>query len=249
MDDLFQSIGRTMSGQQLNQLLDGMPLVKFMCTNDKHYEMQYVTGRNLDILPFNGKGRCSPGGIYVTTIGTWMEHYSDYGNYARRVRIDPDALVYIEDKQLKCDEVVLEERFLKDDLLKILFTEYIQYLRDKKSTEIVDKFINEMIDSNPFVVKFIRQDFLTPDKNSEIDSLYFNTSKFIDSKLLTPQIMIRAVKANCNFIRCIQNEHRTPELVRAFVAQYHWIKEEEVTSELIALTFKRYDFSYRKDYF
>jgi hypothetical protein len=61
-------IGQTLTGKQVNEILDGMPLLKFMRDSDVHYGMKYVDGWNLDILPFNDSGKCSKGGLYVTQL-------------------------------------------------------------------------------------------------------------------------------------------------------------------------------------
>ena len=66
--DLNNYIGQTMSGERLNHILNGMPLLKFMNDDDVHYGMKYHTGDNLDIVPFNSSGQCQAGGIYVTTL-------------------------------------------------------------------------------------------------------------------------------------------------------------------------------------
>ena len=83
-----------------------------------------VDGDNLDILPFNDSGTCSSGGLYVTQLKDYHRYYNDYGKFARRVRVSDTALIYVEQDKLKCDEIYLEDRVPKDELLGILFTEY-----------------------------------------------------------------------------------------------------------------------------
>ena len=111
--DLDQWTHRVVTGQQMNELLGQIPVLKFMRNNDLHYGMQYVTGDNLDIMSFRGYGECRNGGLYVTTILDYIDHYSEYGDYARRVRINPNALVYVETGKFKCDEIFLEEKMPK----------------------------------------------------------------------------------------------------------------------------------------
>jgi len=130
MEDLDQYIGQMISGKQLNELLDGMPLLKFMNDSEIHHGMKYQDGDNLDILPFNDSGECSPGGIYITELKNYYIYCNHYGNICRRVRVTDTALVYVEKDKLKCDEIYLEPRMPKNDLLRTLIMEYMQHLVD-----------------------------------------------------------------------------------------------------------------------
>ncbi len=165
-DKLQEYIGRIITGRQLNELLDGMPLLKFMNDNDTHYSMQYVTCHNLDILTFKGSGECSKGGLYVIMLTQFDMFYDHYGNYVRKVIIDPNALVYVENNKFKCDNIFLKERVEKDLALKYMFTEYIQYLIGYKSTEIAEKFILNVMNNNIFSLKFVEPKFLTHNNKS-----------------------------------------------------------------------------------
>ncbi len=55
---LDQFIGQTIDGNKLKEIIGEMPLVKFMNNTDVHYGMNYVTGFNKDILPFNPSSKC-----------------------------------------------------------------------------------------------------------------------------------------------------------------------------------------------
>jgi hypothetical protein len=143
--------GRTITGKRLNELLNGMPLLKFMNDDDVHYGMHYVDGNNLDILPFNGTYDCSSGGLYITRLEDYHLYYDQYGEYARRVRISDTALVYVEKNKFKCDEIFLEKRVPKDDLLKELFTEYAE----------LDKNFLMMVKNNGSALKFIKDETKT----------------------------------------------------------------------------------------
>jgi len=154
--ELYNFIGQTITGQQLNELLDGMPLLKFMNDDDTHYGMHYVDGDNLDILPFNGSGKCSSGGLYVTQLKEYHRYYNDYGKFARRVRISDTALIYVEQKKLKCNEIYLEDRVPKDELLGILFTEYLQ--DSLNCGQDITIFVR---DDN--VLRFIKEHMITPE--------------------------------------------------------------------------------------
>lgn len=114
LNPLRPFIGRAISGRQLDQLLNGIPLLKFMDDNDIHYGMYYTDGLNVDVLSFVPSGECSEqssiGGLYVTCLLDYYFHYNAYGSYARRVRIDDDTMVYIEKNKFKCNKIHLEEK-------------------------------------------------------------------------------------------------------------------------------------------
>lgn len=222
--NLDKWIGKTIPGEQLNQILDGMPLLKFMHDDDIHYGMQYKTGDNLDILSFNtSEGECSPGGLYVTTLKDSADYYDAYGDYARRVRINPNALVYIENKKIKCDEIFLEERILKDDLLEILFTEYIQKLISE-SNESVEEFIisicmSDDSESGFYGLKYIERKFLTPRMIMRIIKNDGRALQYIDLESRTPELLIAAVNNNGMALGFIGQNERTYELMMAAVKQ------------------------------
>ncbi len=209
-----QFVGKTISGQKLNELLGGMPLLKFMNDDDVHFGMQYVTGNNLDILSFNGSGDCCKGGLYVTTLKYFIHFYDRYGAYARRVRINPDALVHVEINKLKCDEIYLEDKILKDDLLKILFMEYLQYL-DNLSKDVMEDFLLSMVvvKSNGYVIQFISEDMRTPELLIEAVKNNGYALQFINDDMKTPELLMEAVKSTGYALQFINDEMRTPELL------------------------------------
>lgn len=55
-------------------------------------------------------GERQKGGLYITTLNNYLYHYGFYGNNARKVIIEPDAMIYIEaPNRLKCDKIFLED--------------------------------------------------------------------------------------------------------------------------------------------
>ena len=63
-----------------------------MKEDEKHYGMQYETGLNIDILPFEPSGSCTPGGIYFARedIFSFILH----GDWIREVRLPKGEQVY-----------------------------------------------------------------------------------------------------------------------------------------------------------
>jgi hypothetical protein len=88
-----------------------MKFYKITNEEEYHYGLQYHTGLNVDILPFNPSGNCEPGGIYFTREDILA--FLNYGPWIREVIIPEDAQVYENPSSLKkwkADKVILGER-------------------------------------------------------------------------------------------------------------------------------------------
>jgi hypothetical protein len=250
---LKQLIGRTFTGKELNSLLNGMPLLKFMYDTDTHYGMHYVTGSNLDILPFSTVEECSPGGLYVTTLDKFYDHYGFYGDYARRVWVPDNALVHIEHNKIKCDEIYLEDRVLKDDLLKSLFKEYLEYLMNI-SDDAAKRWIYKMIRRTSYAaMKFIGSEFLTPEIMKCAVKEYGSAIQFIKDTDRTDEMIIEAVKQNGHAIQFIKENQRTYEAMICAVKQngsaIQYISSSDRTCEMMIRAFKQdgYAIKYMED--
>ena len=102
-----------------------MKFYKITNEEEYHYGLQYHTGLNVDILPFNPSGDCEPGGIYFSSKDILA--FLDYGPWIREVIIPEDAQVYENPgfpKKWKADKVILGERRRIDiDVVKKLIEE------------------------------------------------------------------------------------------------------------------------------
>lgn len=244
-------IGKTITGQKLNELLDGMPLVKFMYDDDKHYSIEYKTGLNHDILPFNNSGKCRKGGIYITTLADYDTHIDMYGNYARRVTVDPDALVYIEPYALKCNKVNLQDRIPKNELIEQLFNEYATdfkrimnlvklnglALNKIESKDRTYEIILEAVRQNGLVLQFIELKDRTYEIMLEAVKQNGYALQFIDIKDRTYETMLEAVKQNGYAIECIESRQRRNEMILEAVKQnglaLFYIEQKEKTHEIM----------------
>ena len=88
-----------------------MNFYKITNEGENHNDLQYKTGLNIDILPWNPTGDCEPGGIYFSRedILAFME----YGPWIRQVTIPEGVEVYEnprKPKKWKAHEVMLGER-------------------------------------------------------------------------------------------------------------------------------------------
>jgi IMP cyclohydrolase len=207
--------------------------------------LHYTDGDNFDILPFNDSGECSSGGLYITQLKDYIMYYSDYGKYARRVRISDTTLVYVEHNKLKCDEIYLEKRVLKDDLLKELFTEYLkldenilmtivkkngfalQCIDDEMKTHCI---MLEAVKNNAGALQFIKDEMKTREIMLEAVKNDGYALQFIKDCMKTHEIMLEAVKNKGLALQYIKDEMKTPgimlEAVKNNRTAYQYIKDE-----------------------
>ncbi|AYV78625.1 MAG: hypothetical protein Edafosvirus21_4 [Edafosvirus sp.] len=105
-------------GYLFNIITRGLNLVKLTNKIEKHNTFEFKNGLNKDIIPFNGKDFCKPGGIYFideADIDIWRKYSSKVMYWKRHVIVPPFAQVYIEfcridGLKFKASEVILEER-------------------------------------------------------------------------------------------------------------------------------------------
>jgi len=89
-----------------------MKFYKITNKEEKHYEMQYKTGLNTDIIKFNPSGDCESGGIYFS-----REHilaFLEYGCWIREVVIPDDVKIYRnpgDPIKWKAHQVILKKRY------------------------------------------------------------------------------------------------------------------------------------------
>lgn len=100
-----------------------MKYYKILNREENHNGMQYKTGLNVDILPFNPSGGCEDGGIYFAKEDILA--FLNYGCWIREVTLPDGEEVYEnpngEPKKWKAHRVILGERRKIDlDVIKEL---------------------------------------------------------------------------------------------------------------------------------
>lgn len=226
--NLNELMYKTITGKQLKEIIGSMPLLKFMNDDDQHFGMTYHTGINEDCLMFENKSNCSRGGIYVTTLENYESYYTTYGKYARRVDIEDDALIYVEDRKLKCSKVILGERKLKKELLEELVKEYVEN-KD-------DEFIIRLITGNPELCSAITNKLT---EKIIIEAMEQNIGVFnhINRTLMTPKIIMKAIKMNGLLIQYVDENQITYEMIMEAIKQciraIRYIARSQLTSEIM----------------
>ena len=244
-DILNNMIGQTITGKILNSIMEGIPFLKFMHDDDQHYGMKYVTGRNHDIEPFINSGQCEKGGIYFVTIGHFNEYYRLFGSlskekYARRVRIDDDALIYIERNKLKCNKIILEDRMKKKVLVKKLITETLRNGHPEVIHQIIEidgrsiKYIDQKIMTHDMMIHGVKRDGLSiryiDQNNKNIDEIIMEAVKqngmslqYIDPKLIIDQIRMEAIKNHSMAVQFIDPINVTRSMIECALTAYPFV--------------------------
>ena len=86
---------------------DNPTYVKILRKDMTHHKFLYKEGLNVDTIPFNPTGTCSPGGLYFCTLED-MPLYIEYGTLIADVELPADAAVYAEDHKVKADKIILK---------------------------------------------------------------------------------------------------------------------------------------------
>lgn len=100
----------------LQSEIDGAAFVKITHFDERHFDMTYVDGLNVDLVPFQTKKVCAAGGIYFCRkrdVLQWIESYERDGAHAwiRSVTLPADAHVFQESNiKHKASAVILGPR-------------------------------------------------------------------------------------------------------------------------------------------
>lgn len=169
-------------GKQLKDIL----LYKITNFQENHNEFQYKTGVNIDEEKFRPEGDCmgskaTPfrgGGLYfcqLIDILRWINYGNIIGYYIRKVKLEEDEPIYIEEHKFKAHKIILEEReILKDFITKELC--YMILLNNKNNGELL-KYIPEHIKES--ITKEILEYILKNDiKNKSQIEDYINKNRY-----------------------------------------------------------------------
>lgn len=234
MDFLKEHENKVLSGKEVKEIMGKLSayFIKFTNDTDKHYGMKYVTGLNVDIVPFNPRGSCSEGGIYFCHIYSCFDYIYAYGDFARQVILPDDAKIYVEKEKVKADKVILGEKFSKKNLVREMMrnASILDPNRTKKclmeilKVSVINfKYVNELTGAHDIMIEIIK-------KNG-------HQIKDIDQEIRTHEMMVEAVKSAGYAIRHINQEYRTDEIMIESVKNngdaIKYIKQEFRTKEMM----------------
>lgn len=101
---------KVITGREFNELFSHHTFIKLTNETENHNTFQFHDGLNVDIIEFNPKGECNPGGIYFTEFEKahmWLYYSTNYMKYIREVIIPDDACVYVEKDKFKANKIFL----------------------------------------------------------------------------------------------------------------------------------------------
>jgi hypothetical protein len=125
----IKHLKQVLTGKKLNELFPKTRFIKLTNIVENHNGFRFKTGLNIDDKKFNPNKECGPGGIYFTDIDN-LPYWTCYGHrytemkYCRVVTLLPRSKVYIEDRKLKADRLILSERIEISDLPMWLDEDY-----------------------------------------------------------------------------------------------------------------------------
>jgi len=136
-------IGKVVSPEELLAIYPDGEFYRLTNEEEYHRNLQYKTGINTDILPFNPSGECNPGGMYFFYINQIEEYksYCPYAFYIRKVSFTPESRIYIEQNKFKTNEFILGDRevFYLEDITKKRYRMLARMLyREKYSKNLSD---------------------------------------------------------------------------------------------------------------
>jgi hypothetical protein len=102
-----------MSGERFKELYKDTKMYKLTNINEKHNNLQIVTGLNIDVIDFNPNDECKAGGIYFCEfhkVGLWYYLNGVKMEYYREVILPDDAKIYREKNSFKADKLILGEK-------------------------------------------------------------------------------------------------------------------------------------------
>ncbi len=104
---------------------------KILACDWVHHGFQYKEGLNVDTVPFNPTGLCTPGGLYFTEKENIFD-FLEYGCFIVEVRLPVDARVYKDNNKYKADKIIISNpQFLSD---------YVQTLSRLKKLDLRLKY-------------------------------------------------------------------------------------------------------------
>ena len=203
-------VNTTYTGSEFNNLTKDKHFVRLTIEDENHNGFQYKTGLNIDTLPFNPIGNCTPGGLYFCEMKyfpIFLEYNDKICKKIRSVQIPDDSLVYIEDNKYKTDKFILGEA-------KEIYTDLNLCLEAVKYNGLVLHHIKEQtleicleaVKQNGYALQFVKEQ--TPEICMEAVKKNGIALQFVKEQ--TPEICIEAVKQNGYALQYVKEQ--TPEI-------------------------------------
>jgi len=195
----------------------------YRLTNEEelHKKILYKTGINTDILPFNPKGECEPGGMYffhISQLHMYKKYCSDI-EFIRKVSFTENSKIYVERDKFKTNEFVLGEREIFDEQKYIV--DWINKSEERCKIVVqqngislryihnqTDELCRLAVQQDGYALQFVKN------KTDELYKLAVqqdgNALRFIENQ--TDELCRLAAQKNCFALQFVEN--KTDELCR-----------------------------------
>ena len=190
---------KLVTGKQFNSFYADQVFVKLTTKSENHNGYQFLTGLNIDNIPFHPEGECTPGGIYfclMEKMPLWLNYGHEPIIYARLVKIPNDAQVWVEDDKFKADQIILEERQKTVDL---------EIWKDPK-------YCLQAVKQNGYALQFVKEQTV---EMCLAAVQYGWALRFVKEQ--TPEICLAAVKQSGNAFQFVKEQ--TVDICLAAVKQ------------------------------
>lgn len=217
----------------------------YKLTNEQeiHNNLEYKTGVNIDILPFNPSKSCRPGGMYFFSEPNLFRfmRYVSQPYYMREVTFDELSLIYEDDDNFKTNRFILGERvnwreyFNSDPSLMYEAVKYnpcsITYVDEQ-----TEKLCLMAVSKDAFSIQYIKNPSLEvvreAIKNNAL--VIANPNLNIKKEYLTEDLYIEAIRRDPTIIcnQNIQTYNRCLEAVRNNPCMIYYIDDKYKTNDL-----------------
>ncbi len=216
-DSIDSMIGKTISGDHLNKMLNGFPLFR-MLDYDEYADTTYYGANPLNKDKDKDKDKNKDKKDYQILTLRELANHREHKKYAQRVFVKPNAIIKIEANGFICHinngggMIPGIDRPI-DDLLKDLFFELMDNQSDCSSVCV----INEIIAIDGMLLRYIDKTHRTVEIMMSAVTQNGFAIRYIDQQDRTREMMISAIKSNWRSIIFIDQEFRDIELMEAAV--------------------------------
>ncbi len=189
-----------LTGKQFHEKYKDKVFIKLTNEKEIHNGFRFQTGLNQDVIPFNPKGDCRPGGFYFTEVEKlpmWLNYTGEAMIYSRLVNLPDDAKVCEQTDKFKANIIVLGH-------IKKITGMHIW--KD-------EKYCLEAVKKNPYTLEYIIEQ---TDKIC-LEAVKQNGEVLIEVNKQTPEICLAAVQQSGWALKFVKE--KTQEICLAALKQ------------------------------
>jgi len=175
------------TGTEFNALYPSTNFYKFTNATNKHYNMTYVDGENVDINTFNESSNGHKTGLYFFEECNWYYHYKSKYTHIRRVTIPDDAIVVIRDTSFRANKIFVGPSKEFGEELE-LFCTFAKISTEYFREELYNKIVNSQHDRKSKLNAIVK--LLSILKKVYINNTFFPDNEVYEAITQYPQIIL-----------------------------------------------------------